>query len=68
MATRLHDPVKAYPNWDRLMTLALVRAQQVGDPRYQSLQRACTNGQSQEILRRYGVISEKDIEREFPSK
>lgn len=50
------------------MTLALMRAQQTGDSRYGSLQRACTNGQSQEILRRYGIISEKDLEREFPNR
>jgi hypothetical protein len=66
VATRLNHPLKAVPNWDRLMQLVLVRSQTIQDNRYRAFQLACNKGQSQEILKRYGIISEGDIEREFP--
>lgn len=66
MTTRLNQPVKASPNWDRLMKLTLMRAQAIEDSRLLSFQAACNKGQSQEILKRYGIISEKDLDREFP--
>ncbi len=66
MTTRLTQPVKAVPNWDRLMKLTLIRAQAIEDSRYLAFQMACNKGQGQEILKRYGIISERDIDREFP--
>jgi hypothetical protein len=48
------------------MKLTLMRAQAIEDSRLLSFQAACNRGASQEILKRYGIISEKDLDREFP--
>jgi hypothetical protein len=68
MTSRLCTPVKATPNWNSLMQQAIVRAKDTGDKRYQVFLDAYNKGVIQETLRRYGIISEADILREFPSK
>ena len=69
MTTRFQNqPKTPSTNWDQLMGLAIQRAKLVGDSRLGALQMAQTKGQAQEFLKRFSIVSEKDLVREFPTK
>jgi len=59
---------KAAIDWERLMRRAIERAELTQDKRALSLKMALTNGKAQEVLRKMGIIGEKDLEREFPAR
>jgi len=55
--------------WDRLLNAAIARAEKVNDRRSIALKAAQASGRPAEmasILKRYGIICEADIQREFP--
>jgi len=72
MATRKHTPTTktktpAGPHgWDTLLSKTIQRATLTRDPRLAGLRRAMTEGKSERILRQMGILSDKDIDREFP--
>jgi len=52
--------------WNNLLTKVIQRAAENRDPRLPGLRRAMTEGRSERVLRQYGILSETDIDREFP--
>lgn len=74
MTTRFLNPTPAAGipknsiEWHRLMTQAIARAEAGGSKRVQILRQALASGQIEQTLRRMGIISVVDIEREFPKK
>lgn len=72
MATRLAKPQPKSGTpvgmhaWAQLLQDAIKRAEKANDPRVAGLRKALGTGQEERVLRRMGVISTKDLEREFP--
>lgn len=72
MSTRKHiaPPPSKTPQglsgWNNLLTKTIQRATQNRDPRVAGLRRAMTEGRSEKALRQMGILSEVDIDREFP--
>jgi hypothetical protein len=71
MTTRTHvqneRKVPASVNeWNTLLTLSIRRAETLRDPRLPGLRKAMQEGKAESFLRRMGIISKVDIEREFP--
>jgi len=69
---RTHEPIKQITPvgplaWDALMSRAIKRAETTGDPRLEALRRAIRQGKSEITLRKFGIISDRDLEREFPT-
>lgn len=62
---RFAQPPARQTDWQGLMKVVLQRSQQQGRPT-QDLQEAFRQGQSEQHLRRLGIISLTDIDREFP--
>lgn len=58
------EPVKL-ADWTRLLTAAIERAEKTNDPRLVALKAATTSGKTIETLKKYGIICEADIQREF---
>jgi hypothetical protein len=52
-------------DWTRLLTAAIERAEKTNDPRLVALKAATTSGKTIETLKKYGIICEADIQREF---
>jgi len=72
MATRKHDekPSKTPINtsgWNQLLSQAIRRAEVKGDPRAQAFKEAMIKGTAEITLRRHSILSETDIQREFPA-
>jgi hypothetical protein len=54
--------------WNALMRRVIAHVEKTGDSkRLEGLKTALTRGQSEKVLRQYGIIGERDIQREFPS-
>lgn len=69
MKSRLLDgSMKAAVSWDALMHKAIVRARQTGDSRLRALEAALGQGKAAAVLKRFGIIGEADLEREFTKK
>lgn len=69
MKSRMLDgSLKAAISWEALMHKAIARAKIVGDPRLKPLETAMAQGKAMQALKRFGIIGEADIEREFPKK
>jgi hypothetical protein len=51
--------------WDKLLSQAIALAEKKGDPRLEDLRRSIREGKSEGTLRKYGIISEADLQREF---
>lgn len=71
MKTRTHvQPLKKAPlgpvEWNHLLAKAIKRAEAKGDPRLAGLRRASMDGKAESVLRKFGIISETDLLREFP--
>ena len=72
MATRKHETGKAPKSpttaggWNQLLTQVIRRAEALHDPRGQVFRKAMTMGTAESTLRRYSILSETDIHREFP--
>jgi hypothetical protein len=69
--SRTHEPTKQIAPigplaWDALLSKAIKRAEAKGDPRLEGLRKAIREGKSESTLRKYGIISEMDLDREFP--
>jgi hypothetical protein len=69
--TRTHIPtVKRAPagplEWNHLLSKAIKRAELKGDNRLAGLRKASSDGKAESILRRFGILSEADLVREFP--
>jgi|AntRauTorckE6833_2_1112554.scaffolds.fasta_scaffold00822_7 hypothetical protein len=56
---------KVQVKWERLYRKALERAEAENDPRVQDLRHFSNNPEA--ALRRLSIVSEVDLEREFPS-
>ncbi len=54
--------------WGRLMQEVIVRAESLEDRRLPGLRLALVSGISESHLRKMGIISTVDLEREFPPK
>jgi len=54
--------------WHRLMTEVLTSAQTIESRHLPGLRLAVSKGQTEQALRRLGIICQADIEREFPKK
>lgn len=52
--------------WSQLMTATIRRAEAIQDPRLAGLRRAMVEGKAEGMLRKLGIISEADLDREFP--
>lgn len=72
MKTRLLDGKKAVAapqskdDWDRLMAKAIERATATSSRLQGGLQQALAAGKSEQVLRRLGILSMADLEREIP--
>lgn len=72
MTTRQNTPkaAKLAPTnsngWNLLLSQAIRRAEARGDVRLASLKSAMRDGKAESVLRRYGIISDGDLKREFP--
>lgn len=51
--------------WNSLMRKVIAQAESLNDPRVPSLRLSLSKGESERRLRRLGIISESDINREF---
>ena len=56
------DPI----GWNRLLQVVIARAISIGSPAVPGLQAALMQGKSETHLRRLGILSQTDIDREFP--
>jgi hypothetical protein len=52
--------------WNTLLTLSIRKAEALQDSRLPGLRKAMVEGKAEPFLRRMGIISQVDIEREFP--
>lgn len=77
MSTRILKPrvrpsttlVPSAPHeWDNLLRRVMARASQTHDRRLQGMADVISRGQSQQYLRRLGIVTEADILREFPNR
>ncbi len=74
MTTRLLNASPTSPTpknsveWHRLMMQVIARAQTTGARHLPGLRQAVASGQIETTLRRMGILSSTDIEREFPAK
>lgn len=73
MATRKNVPDTKKPTapttasgWNTLLSQAIKRAEVRGDNRLAGLKRAMVEGQAEKTLRRLGILTETDLQREFP--
>jgi hypothetical protein len=55
-----------HAEWDALASKAIRLSERVGDQRNLSIKKAIQEGRSEKVLRSYGIISDTDLEREFP--
>jgi hypothetical protein len=62
---RIQVPERKH-DWQRLLQQAIRRAEQLGDRRLPGLRVALGKGESEQALRRLGIIHDGDILREFP--
>jgi hypothetical protein len=58
-------PVDPY-GWNRLMQMVIARAEKINAPDLPGLRAALVQGKSEALLRRFGILSQTDIDREFP--
>ncbi len=54
--------------WNSLLSKAILRAEKLGDRRLEGLRKAMMDGRSEKILRQMSILSDVDIDREFPPK
>lgn len=54
--------------WNALLSKTIQRAAAVGDRRLEGLRKAMTDGRSEKILRQMSILSEVDLDREFPTQ
>lgn len=54
--------------WNALLSKAIQRADAAGDRRVEGLRRAMTDGRSEKILRQMSILSDVDLDREFPKR
>lgn len=72
MATRKHVPtptrnIPAGPTqWNTLLSKVIQRAVQLRDPRLPGLRKAMGDGKAEKALRQLGILSDVDLDREFP--
>ncbi len=70
MASRTNEPRHKGPTgilgWNHLLSQAIRRAEKVGASRTAQLERALKDSQAEPTLRKLGILSETDIQREFP--
>ena len=59
-------PVDPY-GWNQLMQVVIARAEKIGAPDLPGLRVALNQGKSEMLLRKYGILSQTDIDREFPA-
>lgn len=52
--------------WERLLLRAIQLAERRNDNRLPALRAAKTAGKAESVLRKFGVISQADLAREFP--
>lgn len=65
--TQVQRKLPAGPHeWAKLMTQTIQRAERLRDPRLPGLRRAMTEGKAEAALRRLGILSSVDLDREFP--
>lgn len=67
---KIADPARERPTakkpseWSALLLKAIKKAKENNDPRFNELQNAL-GGKAEETLRKYGILSEADLNREF---
>jgi len=72
MATRGHEPPPpsktptTLQKWNQLLSQAIRQAEAKNDPRTQAFKKAMIQGTAEGTLRRYSILSEVDLKREFP--
>ena len=54
--------------WNALLSKAIQRAEGLGDRRLEGLRKAMMDGRSEKILRQMSILSDVDIDREFPPR
>lgn len=64
--TRTLDPKSVPVNWTSLLQAAIGMAAITSDPRLGVLEKARREGKAETTLRRFGILSEADLLREFP--
>lgn len=73
MTTRPHVQTErraptGHNEWNALLSQSIRRAEALQDPRLAGLRKAMVEGKAEPTLRRMGIISKVDIEREFPDR
>jgi hypothetical protein len=73
MATRSNDPPAKKPAlpsspsaWNSLLSQAIRRAEVTGDNRLGGLKRAMVERTAEKTLRKLGILTDTDLQREFP--
>ena len=71
MPSRTNEPVKpkgptGVIGWNQLLSQAIRQAEKIGDPRAAGLKKAMRDNAAEPTLRKFGILSETDIQREFP--
>jgi hypothetical protein len=61
-------PPRNVVEWNALLKKSIARAEGLKDRRTEGLRAALSTNRSEVVLRRMGIITEKDILREFPTK
>lgn len=51
--------------WEQLMRTAIEKARLTGDRRLTGMEAALAKGQSEQVLRKFSIICEADLNREF---
>lgn len=52
--------------WNQLLSQVIKQAEAIGDPRLAALRKAMMDGRSESVLRKFGILSASDVDREFP--
>jgi hypothetical protein len=66
-AKRPRGPVDPQ-GWNQLMLQVIARCEKLGAPDLPGLRAALSQGKAEQLLRRLGIISQADIDREFPHR
>jgi hypothetical protein len=73
MATRKNEPTVKKPAppatpsaWNSLLSQAIRRAEMTGDNRLAGLKRAMVEKTAEKTLRKLGILTSTDMQREFP--
>lgn len=54
--------------WNTLLSKTIQRAESLGDRRVEGLRKAMVEGRAEKMLRQMSILSDADLDREFPAR